>query len=72
MTKNYYTYIITNNSNKPLYVGMTNDLERRIFEHKNKTNPDSYTAKYNLKKLVYWEQSQNIESIIIREKQIKH
>ena len=63
---------MTNNSHKPLYVGMTNDLERRVFEHKNKINPDSYAAKYNLKKLIYWEQSQNIESVIIREKQIKH
>ena len=63
---------MTNNKNKPFYVGVTNDLERRLFEHKSKQDSKSYTVKYNLNKLIYWEQSQDIQSIIIREKQIKH
>jgi len=53
-----------------LYVGVTNDLVRRIYEHKNKL-VDGYTKKYNLSKLVYFEQSSDIDSAILREKQLK-
>jgi len=70
MDKRYYVYILTNKNNNVLYTGVTNDLVRRIFEHKNGTE-DSFTAKYNLNKLVYFEETHNVESAILREKQIK-
>jgi len=66
---NYYVYIITNKS-KTLYVGMTNNLERRMYEHKNKLIP-GFTSKYNLNCLVYYEQTANVLSAIAREKQLK-
>ncbi|MDH5631191.1 MAG: GIY-YIG nuclease family protein [Gammaproteobacteria bacterium] len=61
---------MTNQHNTTLYVGVTNDLVRRIYEHKNKL-VDGYTKKYNLSKLVYFEQSSDIDSAILREKQLK-
>jgi len=66
-----YIYIITNYTNTTLYVGVTSDLHQRIKQHKNKTYPNSFTAKYNLNKLVYFEQFQMIEDAIGREKQLK-
>ncbi|MDH5433494.1 MAG: GIY-YIG nuclease family protein [Gammaproteobacteria bacterium] len=66
----YFIYILTNQHNTTLYVGVTNDLVRRIYEHKNKL-VDGYTKKYNLSKLVYFEQSSDIDSAILREKQLK-
>ena len=69
--KTYYIYILTNDLNTVLYTGVTNDLFRRISEHKNKLNPSSFTAKYNLNKLVYFESFFNINDAITREKQIK-
>jgi len=66
-----YIYIITNYTNTTLYVGVTSDLHERIKQHKNKTYPNSFTAKYNLNKLVYFEQFQMIEDAIGREKQLK-
>ena len=68
----YYIYIISNRNLSPLYVGVTNNLEKRIWEHKNKINPESYSATYNLHKLLYWEQTENITSAIAREKQLKN
>jgi len=68
--KNYYIYIITNYNNTVLYTGVTNDLERRIQEHKNKIIP-GFSNKYNLNKIVYYEQFSDIENAISREKQIK-
>ncbi len=68
--KNYYVYILTNISNKVLYVGVTNNLIRRIYEHKNKLI-DGFTKKYNLYKLVYFEQINDVKSAINREKQLK-
>lgn len=70
MSKDYYVYIMTNRSGT-LYVGVTNDLKRRVYEHKNKLVP-GFTTKYNIDKLVYFEQTQNIEFAIGREKQLKN
>ena len=70
MDKQFSIYIITNKSNNVLYTGVTNDLKRRIFEHKEKII-DGFTRKYNVNRLVYYEISNNIENAILREKQIK-
>jgi len=70
MSKEYYVYIMTNKNNTVLYVGMTNDLERRVYEHKNKLL-SGFTKKYNVTKLVYYENFQNINEAIERENQIK-
>lgn len=68
--KYYFVYILTNWNNKLVYVGITNNLERRIYEHKNKVLP-GFTKKYNIAKLVYYEVYQNIWDAITREKAIK-
>jgi putative endonuclease len=68
--RNYYVYLLTNWNNKVMYVGMTNDLERRIYEHKNKLIK-GFTEKYNVNKLVYFEQTQDVLASISREKEIK-
>jgi putative endonuclease len=67
---NYYVYILTNWNNRVMYIGVTNNLERMLFEHKNKL-VKCFTEKYNLNKLVYFEWTENIESAIHREKVIK-
>ena len=69
--KQYYIYILTNKSNKVLYIGVTNDLERRMYEHKNKM-VDGFTERYNLTKLVYFEETPDVKSAIEREKQLKN
>ena len=66
----YYVYIITNKRNTVLYVGVTNDLKRRMYEHKNKLI-EGFSKKYNLSKLVYFEQTNDIYTAINREKQLK-
>ena len=67
----YYVYMITNKYNTTLYIGVTNNLIRRIYEHKNKL-VKGFSAKYNLNKLVYFEATESIESAITREKQLKN
>ena len=69
--KQFYIYILTNKANKVLYIGMTNDLTRRIYEHKNKLI-EGFTKKYNVTKLVYYEITTDVESAIRREKQLKN
>ncbi|GAK99637.1 excinuclease ABC C subunit-like [Nonlabens ulvanivorans] len=66
-----YVYIMTNKNNTTLYVGVTSDLERRVKEHKSKKDLKSFTARYNLNKLVYHEAHQMIGDAIAREKQLK-
>jgi putative endonuclease len=68
--KQYYIYILTNDYNTVLYTGVTNDLKRRVFEHKEKLI-EGFTVKYNVNKLVYYEVADCIESAILREKQLK-
>jgi len=68
--KQYYVYIMTNKSNDVMYTGVTNNLEKRVYEHKNKL-VDGFTKKYNINKLVYFEVTSDVTSAIIREKQIK-
>ena len=68
---NYYVYILSNTHNTVLYTGVTNDLIRRVYEHKNHFDKSSFTAQYNVEKLVYYEITENPESAIQREKQIK-
>ena len=67
--RQYYVYIMTNRV-RTLYVGVTNDLMRRVYEHKRKLVP-GFTTKYNLTWLAYYEQTSDISSAIAREKQIK-
>jgi putative endonuclease len=66
----YYIYILSNQNNKVLYTGVTNDLERRIYEHKNKVS-EGFTKRYNLCKLVYFDSTNDIKEAITMEKQIK-
>ena len=70
-SRQYYVYILTNKTNTVLYIGVINDLVRRIFEHKNKL-VEGFTKKYNLNKLIYYEVTKDISSAIEREKQLKN
>ena len=67
--RNYYVYILTN-ATRRLYVGVTNDLERRMYEHKSKLVP-GFASKYNINWLVYYEETSDVWSALTREKQIK-
>ncbi len=69
--RQYFIYILASKKNGTLYIGVTNNLERRIEEHKNKLNPNSFTARYDLNLLVYYETFQYINDAIVREKQLK-
>lgn len=71
MTRGGVIYIMSNKTNTTLYIGVTSDLQSRVFEHKSKFHPDSFTAKYNLNKLVYFEVFGSIEEAITREKYLK-
>jgi putative endonuclease len=66
----YYVYILTNDYHTVLYTGVTNDLERRCYEHKQKTIK-GFTQKYNVDKLIYFERFDYVDLAIVREKQIK-
>ena len=68
---NYYVYILCNAHKTVLYTGVTKDLVRRVYEHKNHLDKGSFTAKYNIENLVYYETTSDVESAIAREKQIK-
>ena len=70
MDRQYYVYIMTNKHNKVLYTGITNDLKRRAYQHKEKL-VNGFTKRYNITKLVYYEVFQDPENAILREKQIK-
>ncbi|OZH51564.1 hypothetical protein AFK68_30105 [Hydrocoleum sp. CS-953] len=70
MQKECYIYIMTNKRNTVLYTGVTNDLIRRIYEHKSKI-VEGFTKRYNVNKLVYYEMYEDISQAIAREKQIK-
>ena len=66
----YYVYILASKRNGTLYIGVTNDLETRVLQHKQKTN-EGFTSKYDVTHLVYFESFQYIEDAIKREKQLK-
>ena len=68
--KRYHVYILANRRYGVLYVGVTNDLERRVYEHKQKLVP-GFTTKYNINRLVYFETTKDVDVAISREKQIK-
>jgi len=73
MTHTYYVYILTNIHRQVLYIGVTNDLARRIFEHEEdgKGSKKTYVGKYNCTKLLYWESYQYVNNAIAREKELK-
>ena len=70
MQELFYTYILTNKNHRVLYVGVTNDLKRRLKQHKQKSNK-GFTGKYNGEKLIYFESTPYVENAIKREKQLK-
>lgn len=70
MPRTFYVYILTNRYNNVLYVGVTNNLDRRLLEHRT-TLSDSFTSKYHLTKLVYFEEIPDANAAINREKQLK-
>ena len=70
MEKHYYVYILTNKRHKVLYTGVTNNLKRRVYEHREKMIA-GFTKKYNVFKLVFYEETESSEAAILREKQIK-
>ena len=67
----YYVYILANATNVAIYTGVTNNLIRRVWEHKENADPKSFTAKYHIHKLVYYEETSDAKSALEREKQIK-
>ncbi|MHB1205698.1 MAG: GIY-YIG nuclease family protein [Rhodospirillaceae bacterium] len=71
MLKTYFVYILASEKNGTLYVGVTNDLTRRMYEHKHGL-VDGFAKKYSLKLLVYFETGESAEGAITREKTIKH
>ena len=67
---NYYVYILTNKKDGVLYIGVTNDVKRRVWEHKQKI-VKGFTKKYNVDRLMYFEQTSDVHAAIEREKQVK-
>ena len=70
MSNPYCVYILTNKENRVLYIGVTNNLERRLYEHTEKSS-EGFSKQYNLNKLVYFEPTDHIDGAILREKQLK-
>lgn len=68
----YFVYFMSNETNTTIYVGVTNNLERRVFEHKNSINQNSFTSKYRCYKLVWFEEHNDINEAIAKEKKIKN
>jgi len=68
--RTYYVYLLISKTNRVMYVGVTNDLTRRVYEHQNKL-VKGFTEKYNVNKLVYYEQTSNVITALNREKEIK-
>ena len=68
--KHYYVYILSNKRNGTLYTGITSDLIKRIWQHKNES-AEGFTKQYGLKRLVHFEQYQDVKEAILREKRIK-
>ncbi|MDQ0508655.1 GIY-YIG nuclease superfamily protein [Aedoeadaptatus ivorii] len=68
--RDYFVYILSNKTDSTLYIGVTNDLLRRVWEHKEKSVA-GFTAKYNVNKLVYYEVAGDVDVAIAREKQLK-
>ena len=66
-----FVYILANDTNVCIYTGVTNDLIRRVYEHRQETDPKCFTARYHIHKLVYYEQTSDAAAAIEREKQIK-
>ena len=71
IVKTYFVYLLTNKRFTVLYTGVTSDLEQRVYEHKTKFHPDSFTPKYQCDRLVYYEEFSDVEAAIKREKQLK-
>ncbi len=67
----YYIYILANSTGTTIYTGVTNNLLRRVWEHKTHADPRGFTSKYNVEKLVYYEKAEHIDAALEREKQIK-
>ena len=70
MARSYYVYIVTNWNDRVMYIGMTNNLERQVREHKEK-RVGGFTARYNVDKLVYYEETNDVRIAIAREKELK-
>jgi putative endonuclease len=66
----YFVYLLTSKDNKVMYVGVTNDIKRRLYEHKNKM-VKGFTEKYNVNRLVYYEETSDVLAAMAREKEIK-
>ena len=71
MSKEYYLYIITNKKDGVLYIGITNNLKRRIYQHKNKVHKTTFSARYNLDKLVFYEIVETKEEALLKEARMK-
>ena len=67
----YYVYILANATNYSVYIGVTNDLIRRVYEHRHEADPKSFTAQYQIHKLVYFEETTDVRAALEREKQLK-